>query len=107
MLALASGFLGVVWGVRNYTVDAVAIILVGFFIGCVLPPLLLPLPSVLTKKGEERPQASDAQSPVDRLGPLSPFPQIVRHVPHHRPRTDWVSSGPALVWYGGGQRGVG
>jgi fucose permease len=33
LLSSAIGFLGVVWGVQNSTVDACAIVLVGFFIG--------------------------------------------------------------------------
>ncbi|KAK4704915.1 hypothetical protein P7C70_g1287, partial [Phenoliferia sp. Uapishka_3] len=40
LLASASGCLGVVWGVRSVPVDAVALVLVGFFIGPVTPKVL-------------------------------------------------------------------
>ncbi|ORY73649.1 major facilitator superfamily domain-containing protein, partial [Leucosporidium creatinivorum] len=40
MLTCAAGFLGIVWAVRNYIVDAVALVLVGFFLGPVTPKVL-------------------------------------------------------------------
>ncbi|GAA5960836.1 hypothetical protein JCM21900_002299 [Sporobolomyces salmonicolor] len=40
MLAAASAFLGVIWAVKNFVVDAVAMVLVGFFFGPVTPKVL-------------------------------------------------------------------
>ncbi|KAI5477518.1 hypothetical protein MNV49_006305 [Pseudohyphozyma bogoriensis] len=40
MLALASACLGAMWAVRNVAIDAVALVLVGFFIGPVTPKVL-------------------------------------------------------------------
>ncbi|GAA5932359.1 hypothetical protein JCM1841_000858 [Sporobolomyces salmonicolor] len=40
MLAAASAFLGVIWAVQNFVVDAVAMVLVGFFFGPVTPKVL-------------------------------------------------------------------
>lgn len=46
LLALASACLGVVWAVKNVPINAVALVLVGFFIGSV--------PSSLTVTGADR-----------------------------------------------------
>jgi hypothetical protein len=96
MLTMTAGLLGIVWAVRNYIVDAVALVLVGFFLGCV---------SLLLRFSSVRPrdeltfveQTRHPQGPFHRLCSRSSFPQRLDYVYDHRPWAHWLSGRSSTI----------
>lgn len=71
MLTCTAGLLGIVWAVRNYIVDAVALVLVGFFLGCVILSLSLRSSHNLTLLSPNSPVTPKVLSTVSARVPPS------------------------------------